>query len=59
MSKLKAVDLTFSYFYFIFDLFSFYSIFRARVRVRVTRSHDMVIVKWLQVMRHIERCRRF
>jgi len=33
--KLKVVDSN----YFHFDLFFFYSIFRTRVRVRVTRSH--------------------
>jgi len=42
VSRMKEVDLIFSYFLFLF-LFSFqfvflYSIFRTRVRVRVTRS---------------------
>jgi len=39
MSKLKAVDFNYFHFYFLFDLFSFYSIFRTMVRIRVTRSH--------------------
>ena len=57
LSRTKEVDLTFfiffSHFHFLFDLFSFLSIFRTSVRVRVTkimlshsRSHHMT---WSQV----------
>ena len=41
--KLKAVDsnyfLFLFHFYFLLNLFSFYSIFRTRVKVKVTRSY--------------------
>ena len=50
--KLKAVDsnyfLFLFHFYFLLDLFSFYSIFRTSVRVRVTRSHYHIKMTWLQ-----------
>ena len=46
-SGLNIFPIFFSYFYFIFDLF-FYSIFRTRVRVRVTRSrcHTVGHIRW-------------
>ena len=37
-SGLKTFLIFFTYFYFSFQFISFYSIFRTRVRVRVTRS---------------------
>ena len=43
VSKLKVVDSNYFhssfYFYFLFDLFSFYSIFKTRIRVKMTRSY--------------------
>ena len=38
-SKLKTFLIFFTHFYFYFKFISFYSIFRTRVRVRVSRSY--------------------
>jgi len=58
VSKLKVVDL--NNFYFIFHFYFLYSIFRTRIRVKVTRLHyhisvisdNMVIVMVTSHMMH-------
>ena len=67
VSKTQEVDLTFlisfSHFYFLFQVIFLYSIFRTRVRVGVARSHCHTVghIRWHghKVPEYIEGYRRF